>query len=205
MLEDFAYLGDGLLSLWEATFEPRWFDAALALAHQMLELFWDGDNGGFFTTGTDHEALLVRQKELIESVTPGPNAVAALLLDKLALLTGDGALSASAERALRSAQGLMEASPGAAPSFVAALDFHLGHPKEVVIAGEAPAAEPLLRALWERYLPNKVVAGTPPGIASPLLEGKSPRDGLPTAFVCEGYACRAPVTDPAAFARQLDA
>jgi uncharacterized protein YyaL (SSP411 family) len=207
LLEDHAYLADGLLALWEATFEPAFFHGALALARQMLALFWDPAGGGFFTTGSDHEALLVRQKELIESVTPSPNGVAALVLFKLALLTGEGGFAERAEGVLRIGQGLMEASPLAAASLVAALDFHQSHPKEIVVVttDAAAAATPLMRTVWERYLPNKVVAGAPPGIASPLLEGKAPQGGLPTAFVCEGYACRAPTTDPATLAWQLDA
>ncbi len=207
MLEDYAYLADGLFALWEATFEPRWIEAAQALTRQMIDLFWDEDGGGFFSTGSDHEVLIVRQKELIESVTPSPNGVAALVLQKMALLTGDEAFAERAVRILRLARTLMERAPQASPSFLAALDFHLGRPKEVVIlsGGDPSAAEPLVRAVWDRFLPNRVLAGAPPGIASPLLEGKRPKGGLPTAFVCEGYACRAPTTDPKELARLLDA
>jgi uncharacterized protein YyaL (SSP411 family) len=209
MLEDYAYLADGLFALWEATFEPRWIEAAQELAGQMVDLFWDEQGGGFFTTGTDHEALLVRQKELVESVTPSPNGVAALLLQKLAIITGDETQADRARQVLRLARTLMERAPQAAPSFLSALDFHLGRPKEVVIVSGADAAggdaEPLLRTVWGRFLPNRVLAGSPPGIRSPLLEGKLARGGVPTAFVCEGYACRAPTTDPKELARLLDA
>ncbi|MEA2534823.1 MAG: uncharacterized protein QOJ93_2634, partial [Actinomycetota bacterium] len=209
MLEDYAYLADGLFALWEATFEPRWIEASQELAGQMVDLFWDEQGGGFFTTGADHEALLVRQKELVESVTPSPNGVAALLLQKLAIITGDETQADRARQILRLARTLMERAPQAAPSFLSALDFHLGRPKEVVIVSGADAAggdaEPLLRTVWDRFLPNRVLAGAPPGIHSPLLEGKLPRGGVPTAFVCEGYACRAPTTDPKELARLLDA
>jgi uncharacterized protein YyaL (SSP411 family) len=209
MLEDYAYLADGLFALWEATFEPRWIEASQELAGQMVDLFWDEQGGGFFTTGADHEALLVRQKELVESVTPSPNGVAALLLQKLAIISGDETQADRARQILRLARTLMERAPQAAPSFLSALDFHLGRPKEVVIVSGADAAggdaEPLLRAVWDRFLPNRVLAGAPPGIHSPLLEGKLPRGGVPTAFVCEGYACRAPTTDPKELARLLDA
>jgi uncharacterized protein YyaL (SSP411 family) len=209
MLEDYAYLADGLFALWEATFEPRWIEAAEELVRQMVDLFWDEEGGGFFTTGIDHEALLVRQKELVESVTPSPNGVAALVLQKMAIITGDETQADRARQVLRLARTLMERAPQAAPSFLAALDFHLGRPKEVVIVSGADAAggeaEPLLRTVWDRFLPNRVLAGAPPGIHSPLLEGKRPKGGVPTAFVCEGYACRAPTTDPKELARLLDA
>ena len=207
MLEDYAYLVDGLFALWEATFEPRWIEGAEELAARMVDLFWDADEGGFYSTGTGHEALLVRQKEFIESVTPSANGIAALLLQKLAIITGDEALAERARQVLRLARTLMERAPQASPSFLAALDFHVGRPKEVVIVwdGAASGAEPLRRAVWDRFLPNRVLAGSPPGIPSPLLEGKRPRGGAPTAFVCEGYACRAPTTDPEELARLLDA
>jgi hypothetical protein len=209
MLEDYAYLADGLFALWEATFEPRWIEAAQELAGQMVDLFWDEEGGGFFSTGIDHEALLVRQKELVESVTPSPNGVAALALQKMAIITGDGTQADRARQVLRLARTLMDRAPQAAPSFLAALDFHLGRPKEVVIVspGDAPGDETaaLLRTVWDRFLPNRVLAGAPPGIPSPLLEGKRPKGGVPTAFVCEGYACRAPTTDPGELGRLLDA
>ncbi|HEY2667935.1 MAG TPA: thioredoxin domain-containing protein [Actinomycetota bacterium] len=209
MLEDYAYLADGLFALWEATFEPRWIEAAQELAGQMVDLFWDEEGGGFFSTGIDHEALLVRQKELVESVTPSPNGVAALALQKMAIITGDGTQADRARQVLRLARTLMDRAPQAAPSFLAALDFHLGRPKEVVIVspGDAPGDETaaLLRTVWDRFLPNRVLAGAPPGIPSPLLEGKLPKGGVPTAFVCEGYACRAPTTDPGELGRLLDA
>ncbi|GAC1362983.1 MAG: thioredoxin domain-containing protein [Actinomycetota bacterium] len=214
MLEDYAYLADGLLTLWEASFEPRWFDAAQSLCRQMVELFWD-EAGGFYSTGTDHEALLVRQKELIESVTPSPNATAALVLHRLALLTGDESLAERASQVLQVARGVMAASPPATPTFLCALDFQLRRCKEVVVvspegdpgpaAGGAGLGAGLLREVWSRYLPNKVVAGAPPGIPSPLLEGKTALGGKARAFVCEGYACRAPTEDPATLGRLLEA
>jgi hypothetical protein len=209
LLEDYTYLADGLFALWEATFEPRWIEAAEELARQMVDLFWDEEGGGFFTTGADHEVLLVRQKEIVESVTPSPNGVAALVLQKMAIITGDETLADRARQVLRLARTLMERAPQAAPSFLAALDFHLARPKEVVIVsgvdGPGADAEPLLRTVWDRFLPNRVLAGAPPGIPSPLLEGKLARGGVATAFVCEGYACRAPTTDPKELARLLDA
>jgi uncharacterized protein YyaL (SSP411 family) len=207
LLEDFAYLGDGLFALWEATFEPRWFQAADELCRQMLELFWDPEGTGFYTTGSDHEALVVRQKELIESVTPSPNGIAALLLQKVAVMTGNQSYAERAVEVLHLAQQIMESAPVAVPTFLSALDFHASRVKEVVIVsdGDPSAAEPLTQEVWGRFLPNRVLAGAPPGVPSPLLEGKSARGGVPTAYVCEGYACRAPTTDPAELARQLEA
>jgi uncharacterized protein len=205
MLEDYAYLSEGLLTLWEVTFEPRWFDEARRLAGAMVELFAD-PGGGFFSTGTDHERLLVRQKEIVESVTPSPNAVASLVLQRLGTLTGDDGLTARGAGVVDIAKGVIERAPQAAATFLAALDFHLSTPKEIVIVGERdePGTRALMGQVWGRFLPNKVVAGMPPGIDSPLLEGRTPVDGKPTAFVCEHYACRAPTTDPLTLGTQLD-
>ncbi len=203
MLEDYAYLAEGVLALWEVTFDPQWIDAARDLTASMLDKFWDDEHGGFFSTGSDHEKLILRQKEIIESVTPSPNAVAALVLQRLALLTGDQELTARAETVLKTAAVYMDRVPQAACSFLSALDFFFSQPKEIVVVGSRPEADPLIEQIWTRFLPNKVVAGSPPGIESPLLEDKVAVNGRPTVFVCENYACRAPTSDPQVLAEQL--
>jgi uncharacterized protein YyaL (SSP411 family) len=205
MLEDYAYLAEGTLALWEVTFDPHWLDATKRLTAEMVELFWDPDQNGFFSTGNDHEKLILRQKEVIESVTPAPNAVAALVMLRLSLLTGDEDLSTKAQAVLRLALPHMDRVPQAVCSFLSALDFHLSTPKEVVIVGPRPDADPLIEQIWNRYLPNKVVAGSPPGTESPLLEDKVAIRGRPTAYVCEHFACQAPTSDPEVLAAQLTA
>jgi uncharacterized protein len=205
LLEDYSYLAEGLLTLWEVTSEPRWFEEAQRLAARMIELFADPGSGGFYTTGADHERLLVRQQEVIESVTPAPMAVASLVLQRLGLLTGDDGMVARGAGVIDVGKGVIERAPQAASTFLAALDFHLSAPKEVVIVGDPsdPATRGLANEVWTRFLPNKVVAGSPPGIESPLLEGKAPLNERPTAFVCEHFACQAPTNDPNVLARQL--
>jgi uncharacterized protein YyaL (SSP411 family) len=203
MLEDYAYLAEGTLALWEATFDPQWLDATRELTGQMVELFWDDELSGFFTTGKDHEKLILRQKEIIESVTPSPNAVAGLVMLRLALLTGDEDLTAKGEAVLKLALPYMARLPQAVCSFLSALDFHQSTPKEIVIVGPRPEADPLIEQIWNRYLPNKVVAGSPPGTESPLLEDKVAIGGRPTAYVCEHFACKAPTSDPEVLAAQL--
>ncbi|MGH2705183.1 MAG: thioredoxin domain-containing protein [Actinomycetota bacterium] len=207
MLEDYAFLAEALLALWEATFEPRWFDEAVALTERMLELFWDDAEGGFFTTGTDHEQLVARRKEIAESVVPSPNGIAAMVLARLAVLTGKEEYTARTIATLRVAGSLMDRYPQATSSFLSAFDFTRARPKEIAIVGDRqhPVASELLAVVWDRFLPNRVLVGAPPGIASPLLEGKQAFGGTPTAFVCEHYACRAPTSDPKELARQLEA
>jgi uncharacterized protein len=205
MLEDYAYLAEGTLALWEVTFDPHWLDATKALTAQMVELFWDDEQSGFFSTGRDHEKLILRQKELIESVTPAPNAVAALVMLRLSLLTGNEELATKAQAVVRLALPHMDRVPQAVCSFLSALDFSLSTPKEVVIVGPRPDADPLIEQIWNRYLPNKVVAGSPPGIESPLLQDKVAIRGQPTAYVCEHFTCQAPTSDPEVLAAQLTA
>ncbi|HEX2054536.1 MAG TPA: thioredoxin domain-containing protein [Actinomycetota bacterium] len=203
MLEDYAYLAEGLVSLWEVTFDPEFLEAARALTADMIDLFWDEEEGGLFSTGRDHEKLILRQKELIESVTPSPNGVAASTMLRLALLTGQEDFADKGRSILKLAVPYMERAPQAVCTFLCAVDFALSTPKEIVVIGERPDADPLIERIWNRFLPNKVVAGAPPGIASPLLEDKVAIRGRPTAYVCEHFACKAPTSDPEVLAAQL--
>jgi uncharacterized protein len=119
-------------------------------------------------------------------------------------VTGNQDLATKGADIIRLAHPYMQKAPQAVPSFLSALDFWLSTPKEVVIvAAESPATTELFRALWTHWIPNRVIAGAPPGINSPMLEGKEPTEGKPTAFVCERYVCKAPTTDSEELARQL--
>ncbi len=213
-LEDYAMLADGLVALYEATFEPRWLDEARRLGGEMLRLFWDAEVGGFFDTGTDHEALIVRPRNLFDSAVPCGTSVAADLLLRLALLTGEASYERPAVEALRPLAELMASHPSGFGRFLSAFDFHLGPVAEVALlwpgGSDSGALRPLLREVFGRYLPNRVVAGAPvdgtsAGAELPLLAGKTAVNGRPTAYLCERYACQAPTTDPAELARQLDA
>lgn len=205
MLEDYAYLSDGLLSLWESTFEIEWLEACRKLAEAMLSRFWDETEDGMFTTASDHEQLILRQKEVAESATPSPNAIASLVLQRLAVLTGDENYARRGRDALRVARLYMERAPQATASSLSALDFYLSTPKEIVIAGDLQSAEArsLLDVVWSRYLPNRVMASAAPGLETLLTQGKEPLNGSPAAYVCENYTCKAPTSDPAELAAQL--
>ena len=202
LLEDYAFLAEGLLTLWEVTFEPRWFDACKKLCEQTIELFWDKEEGGFFTTGSDHERLILRQKEIVESATPSPNAVASLVLQRMAVITGNQEWATKAETALRLAHSYMARAPQASGTSLCALDFWLSGAKEIVLVGEN--TEAFKEVIRSRYLPNRVMVGSPPGIDSPMLTGKTALNGKPTAYVCKNYTCQAPTTNPSALASQLD-
>jgi uncharacterized protein len=191
-LEDYANVADGLLALYEATFEPRWLQASQELAERILEDFADTENGGFFDTATDHETLITRPKDIFDNATPSGNSVAADLLLRLAVLTDRQDFRAAAEGVLKLLQNAMRRYPLGFARALNALDFFLDTPKEVAIVGDDVHA--LRRAVFEPFVPNKVVAGA--GAPVPLLEGRAARNGHALAYVCEHYVCQAPTNDP---------
>jgi uncharacterized protein len=199
-LEDHAYLLDALLTLYEATFEPRWFEAARALADTTVERFGDSEKGGFFETSSDHEKLLTRRKDPEDNPIPSGNAAAAYALLRLAALTGEHEYERQGVGVLRLFAELAPRHPNAFAHLLQALDFHLAAVREVALVGGD--VRPLERVVRGEFRPHLVLAGSPPEGAGdagavPLLEGREPVDGRPAAYVCERFACKAPVTEPA--------
>jgi uncharacterized protein YyaL (SSP411 family) len=204
-LEDYAFLAEGLLTLFETTGEARWLHEALALADRMIDEFWDNEGGGFFFTGKSHENLIVRSKDYFDNATPSGNSVAALVLLRLATLTGREKYRNLATAVLREVSGQAQRYPSGFGYALSAADFLLSTPKEVAIVGKDEAhIRALLEETWRRYLPNKVVAvdfGEHPEIA--LLENRPLVNGLATAYVCEHFTCQNPVTDVSSLAAVL--
>jgi uncharacterized protein YyaL (SSP411 family) len=199
-LEDHAFLLEALLVLYEATFEPRWFAEARTLADAILERFADPERGGFFSTAADHEALVARRKDLEDAPIPAGASSAALGLLRLAALTGTHTYEQAAVGHLRLLHEIAPRHPTAFGHLLRALDFHLSPTLEVALAGEDTAA--LARVVHGALRPHVVLAGGPPD-GVPLLEGRTPVDGRPAAYVCEHFACRRPVTEPADLAAAL--
>ena len=209
-LEDYSFVADGLLSLYESTFDQRWLDLATTLADEMIELFWDEEAGAFYDTGRDHEELVVRPRDVFDNAQPCGGSVASDLLLRLAVITGNADYTNKALPPMRTLSDLMSRAPAGTGRWLAALDFYVSTPKEIAIVGprEHPATAQLLDTVYGKYLANRVVvgsAGPRGGPALPLLEGRGMIDGAPTAYVCENYACQLPVTDAAALAAQLEA
>ena len=211
-LEDYAMLADGLIALYEATFDRRWLDEAGDLARQMLDLFWDERESRFYDTGIDHETLIVRPRDITDNAMPSGGSAAADVLLRLGVLTDEPSYARTAAAALRSVQPYMERVPEGFGNWLGALDFHLSSPHEIAVVGPPDDADTqsLLDAVHARYLPNRVIAGfDPAGSAShddlPLLEDKVAQGGRPTAYVCHSYVCQQPVTDAGELAEQLDA
>jgi uncharacterized protein len=199
-LEDYAYLIDALVSLYEATFEPRWIDAANQLTEVLFDQCWDEQDGGFFYTGKAHEQLIARGKDPHDNATPSGNAVAATALLRLGALTGDRRVLDRAEQTLRLFRGVMADMPAAAGQMLIALDFQLGPVTEVVVVGERPDVRPAVALLTRGFRPHQMLAWRPaePAAAAlaeksiPLLVGREPR-GLVTTYVCRNFTCAAPI------------
>jgi len=202
-LEDYTHLSDGLLALYQSTFDERWFAAARDLADQVLAHFAD-PAGGFFDTADDHEALITRPKGLQDNAIPSGGAMAVEVLLRLAAFTGEGKYRSAAEAALRGVVAYIRRYPTGFAQWLNALVFATGDVVEIAIASEprSPEARGLLSVVRTGYRPLSVVAAGKPG-AVPLLDERPLRDGHATAYVCRNFACRAPVTEPADLAAQL--
>ena len=198
VLEDYACLADGLLTLYEATFEERWFTTARSLADAILERFAD-PAGGFFDTASDHERLVTRPKDVQDNATPSGGAMATLVLLRLSAFTGDSRYRAAAERALSTVTAYATRYPTAFALWLQAIDHTLAPVAEIAIVGDPAdgATQALVAVASGGYAPNRVVALKLPEAASvvPLLEDRPQLKGQPTAYVCRDFACRLPVTD----------
>ncbi len=192
-LEDHAFLLEALLTLYEASFEPRWYEQAEAVAATTIARFGDPARGGFFSTSDDHEQLIARRKEIGDHPIPSGNSAMALGLLRLAALSDNRAYERQAEGVLRLFAKAAPRQPDAFAHLLRALDFHLFPTKEVALIGDDLSE--LATLVRSGYRPHQVLAGGPEGgAAPPLLSNRPALDGTPTAYVCERFACQAPVT-----------
>ena len=204
-LDDYACLADGLVSLYEATFDERWLVAARELVDVVARQFADAA-GGWFDTAADAEPLIVRPKEIQDGATPAGGATAASVLLRLAELTGEGRLRDAAERAIGQVERRAVRYPRAFPAWLGALDFASSRVTQVAIVGdpEAPATRALVEVARRGFQPHRILAlGDPESSTLDLLHGRFAVDGRATAFVCRGFACRRPVTEPEQLAAEL--
>jgi uncharacterized protein YyaL (SSP411 family) len=201
VLEDYACLAEGLLALYGATFDERWFRAARGLVEAILARFAD-PAGAFFDTAADHEVLITRPKELQDNAVPSGNAMAVTVLLRLAALTGEGRYRDAAEAGLRLVAELAPRHPTFFGQWLVALDFALAEVDEIAIVGDVglAATRRLLAMAEAGFHPNQVIALTarPASSEIELLGDRFQLDGQPTAFVCHAFACRLPVTQPEA-------
>jgi uncharacterized protein len=210
-LEDHAYLVEALLTLYEAGFDTRWFDAARETADAMIERFADPERGGFFTTSHDHDALIARRKDVDDHPIPSGNSSAAFGLLRLAALTGEHSYEQRAVSIFRLFHRVAAQHPHAVAYLLRALDFHFASVKEVALIGPAagngtPAdgLGDLAAVVRSGFRPHLVLAGGPEGTERPeLMQQRTTVQGRPAAYVCEHFACQRPVTEPSELAASL--
>ena len=202
-LEDYTFLADGLLTLYEASFDPRWFAEAKRLIDEAIALFADQQNGGFFDTGSDHEALISRPKDIMDNATPAGNSVAVDVLLRLAAFTGDEVYRRYADDYLHPIADIIVQHPQAFGHILGALDFAISQSKEIALIGDPEQSDTrsLLEVVNTRYLPNSILAcasleDTVSIHSIPLLEDRPMKDHKATAYVCQNFACQAPVNTP---------
>jgi len=204
-LEDYACLAEGLLSLYEATFDAQWYGWAAELAHFMLKHFKDPDRAGFYDTSDDHEQLIHRPRDMQDNAMPSGNAKAAMVLFRLGLYTGDSELFRVAEDMVAAVVELMRRYPVGFGEWLNVASFMLSRPRELALLGPLEMLAPMRAVVNEEYRPDLVVAA---GMAEefaniPLLAGRTMLAGLPTAYLCERFTCLAPLTEPAELRKML--
>jgi uncharacterized protein YyaL (SSP411 family) len=201
-LEDHAYLLEALLTLYETTFEQRWFDRARDVAETTIARFGDPDRGGFFSTSDDHESLIARRKEVGDHPIPSGNSSAAMGLLRLAALTGERSYEEQAEGVFRLFAKPAAQRPEAFAHLLRAIDFHLSPVKEVALIGNDLTE--LARTVRSQHRPHLVLAGGPEGSTAPeLLQNRTKLNNRSTAYVCESFTCKQPVTDVTSLADLL--
>jgi uncharacterized protein YyaL (SSP411 family) len=206
---DYSCFVEALLDLYEATFEPRYFRAALELADEMDARFAD-PRGGYFLAADGHGRLIIRPRELFEGATPSSNSVAAMNFLRLATFTGDGKHRERAEKIFSAFSGYLDRAPAAFPRLLAALDYRQDEPREVVLSGDPGRAdfEALRDAVFRSRRLNRVVAHADAAESlanlAPLVASRGSAGGAAQAWVCRNFACLRPTTEAAELAAALD-
>jgi uncharacterized protein len=205
-LEDYAFLGDGLLALYQTTFDERWFVWARELADLMLTHFAD-ENGGFFDTADDHEELIFRPKDVQDNAIPSGNSMVAYFLLQLGLYTGESKYTDTAVAAISSMYGAMAQYPTGFAQWLNGATLLLSAPREIALIGDpdTPEMQTLLAVAQAGYQPYQVVGLKREGMdtAVPLLQNRPQLHHQPTAYVCHQFTCQTPVTDPTKLNEQL--
>ncbi len=210
ILEDYSHLAEGLLALYETTFDERWFSLARGLVDAILDRFID-PAGGFFDTAADHERLITRPKDPQDNAVPSGGAMATTVMLRLAAFTGEGRYRDAAERAIGTVAPYMARYPTGFAQWLVAASFAAGDAVEVAVIGDISeaATTELVQPVWSEWRPFQVLAVAPPGVAAdsavPLLHDRPLIDGRPTAYVCRDFVCSLPVSTAERLIDQLTA
>lgn len=212
-LDDYVYLVKAYLDVYRLTMEIRWLRKARSLLDKTIELFWDSESGGFYQTGCDHEKLIARQKDFFDKAIPSGNAVAAAVCWQLEKLTGNNEYLDFAVKILQIVGNSLGKYPTAFGTLLNVLEGMEYPSTEVAVIGrrDNEITQRMFRIIRERYLPDLIVAWAGDDLQAeslsfelPLLKGRNMIEGRTTAYVCENYTCRLPVTDIPALQAQLD-
>jgi uncharacterized protein len=207
---DYANFVEALLDLYEATFEPAYFRAAIKLQGELDQRFFD-PTSGYFLTADGHDGLVLRPREVFDGATPSSNSVAAMNLLRLFSFTGERKYRDRAESLFSLFSAYLSRAGTALPRMLCALDYRSSAAPEIVLAGEPgkPDFEALRAAVYAHPRLNRVLAhaGSDESLASllPLVEGRRSRDGSARAYVCRDFACQAPTADASELTAALDA
>jgi uncharacterized protein YyaL (SSP411 family) len=209
-LDDYAFLVQGMLDLYDASLRARWLRYAVELTEKMLDLFWDAEQGGFFDTAGHDQTILVRLKELYDGAEPAGNSVAAMNLLRLARMTGREEWAENAERTLRSCARILREQPVAVPQLASALALHLSPSRQIVVASRTrSSADAILREIYDRYLPDSVLLFSGEGEyaisdAAPFAGALQAPEVGATAYVCHDFVCELPTPDHVHVAEMLE-
>ncbi|MFQ5953089.1 MAG: thioredoxin domain-containing protein, partial [Candidatus Omnitrophota bacterium] len=204
MLDDYAFLINGLIDLYEATFDLKYLEYAVKLTRQMLDFFWDEKEGGFFFTADGSEKLIIRHKDVYDGAIPSGNSFAALDLIRLSKITTEGSFDKKLEELLNAFSGAIRQMPSGYFQTLISLDFVLGPSREIVIVGEEDSEDTknMIRMIYKKYIPNKVVIFRPTEKVKaekatsiiPDLKDWPQENNKTTVYVCTDYVCDLPVT-----------
>ena len=212
-LSDFANMVQGLLDLYEASFDVRWLNWALQLQGTQDRLFWDSKQGGYFTTFASDEHLLWKDREAYDGAEPSPNSVAAMNLLRIWQMTEDDTARVRAVKTISTFGSQLNKTPETMPAMMSAYDALTSVQRQIVIAGVPQAADTLqmLDLVWQRYLPNSILMLADSGTGQqelarrlPFIASMKPKNGKATAYVCQNYVCNLPSSDPKVVAHLLD-
>ena len=212
-LDDYAFFVQGLLDLYEASFDLRWLEEAISLTKKQIELFWDKEHGGFYDTSGRDSSILVRIKEQYDGAEPTGNSIAVMNLLRLGDMTDNTDWRSKAEMSFAGFGEILRKQPAVMPQMAVAFDYSTGKSRQVILVGrkDDPETEILVREVNSRFLPNKILmlvedTETPTSLATylPFVASLTKVGGKPTAYVCEDYVCQLPTSDPQTLASLLD-
>jgi uncharacterized protein YyaL (SSP411 family) len=210
--DDYAFVIQGLLDLYEASFDVAWLKYAVELQETQDRLFFDEKNGGYFSTSGKDESVFLRMKDDNDGAEPAASSVAALNLLRLSQLGDDQTMAERARKTIDAFATTLSHFPSAMPQMLVALDYSLSKPRQIVIAGkeDAPETKGLLREVYWHFLPKTILFLADGaegqkylGEKNEAIRAMSMVAGKPAAYVCENFTCKAPVTDAKQLAELL--